>query len=147
MERSRYTRKAIVRRTRKKRDRSETDDGLEIDEDSFRPLAKGEISPPSYQLMSINNPGGLDLNFFGSSKFQFVHQALVDLASDHFDGVPEKHVLRRYLHEPWQIAKDTPKSDRYELLLSDLLSSKIVCRLEDVMESANSLGVTDLVVM
>jgi hypothetical protein len=71
----------------------------------------------------------------------------VDLASDHFDGVPEKHVLRRYLHEPWQIAKDTPKSDRYELLLSDLLSSKIVCRLEDVMESANSLGVTDLVVM
>jgi hypothetical protein len=112
-------------------------------------LVKGDLAPPHFPVMSINNPGGIYLGFFESSRFLFVQMALADLSADHYDSLHgSQHVLQRSSVQcSWEITSLTPRSDRYYSLVQQLLTAKIVCRLSDLQAVADHHRVLNIVIL
>lgn len=112
-------------------------------------LAKGDLAPPHLPLMSINNPGGISLNFFAESPFSFTRSALADLHGNHYEDAPEQHILRRSsATDPWIIDSTTiPTSDRYAKLIPSLLAAKVISPLSHLQGIADTSGILDLVVL
>ncbi len=76
---------------------------------------KGDIAPPNYDLMSTQNTGRINLNFFQASPFSFARAALATLLQPHFDikAVPKDLIFDR--QNPTSLVS-TPDSIRYRKL-------------------------------
>jgi hypothetical protein len=112
-------------------------------------LSKGDLAPPLFQIMSISNPGGIFLGFFGESPFPLVHSAVMDLCGNHYDDTPKQQILRRSsTNDPWLVDPvTTPTSDRYAPLIPGLLAAKVVCPPSDFQDAAEASGTLRLVVL